>query len=229
MMKNSVKIERQWMKILQGVPAEERAVILYNITEYLFCGEISDKKEYAAQTIILNMIAAENAHKQRVSAKRKEAGMKGAQKRWGKEQAKAVKTAKVAKTAKPVVQAEPQGSCQTLFDNSNARESKPEDIINNKTIETLQSSSIWLEQLAMKFKITIEEIKGYITEFALDSNCRGATHNSERELKNHLVNWLQIRLKIKKQENGNIQQGHKDKRRGTEITATSWEDYEGAF
>ena len=228
-MKNSVKIERQWMKILQGVPAEERAVILYNITEYLFCGEISDKKEYAAQTIILNMIAAENAHKQRVSAKRKEAGMKGAQKRWGKEQAKAVKTAKVAKTAKPVVQAEPQGSCQTLFDNSNARESKPEDIINNKTIETLQSSSIWLEQLAMKFKITIEEIKGYITEFALDSNCRGATHNSERELKNHLVNWLQIRLKIKKQENGNIQQGHNDKRRGTEITATSWEDYEGAF
>lgn len=229
MMKNSVKIERQWMKILQGVPAEERAVILYNITEYLFCGEISDKKEYAAQTIILNMIAAENAHKQRVSAKRKEAGMKGAQKRWGKEQAKAVKTAKVAKSAKPVVQAEPQGSCQTLFDNSKARENKPEDIINNKTIETLQSSSIWLEQLAMKFKITIEEIKGYITEFALDSNCRGATHNSERELKNHLVNWLQIRLKIKKQENGNIQQGHNDKRRGTEITATSWEDYEGAF
>lgn len=229
MMKNSVKIERQWMKILQGVPAEERAVILYNITEYLFCGEISDKKEYAAQTIILNMIAAENAHKQRVSAKRKEAGMKGAQKRWGKEQAKAVKTAKVAKSAKPVVQAEPQGSCQTLFDNSKARENKPEDIINNKTIETLQSSSIWLEQLAMKFKITIEEIKGYIKEFALDSNCRGATHNSERELKNHLVNWLQIRLKIKKQENGNIQQGHNDKRRGTEITATSWEDYEGAF
>lgn len=229
MMKNSVKIERQWMKILQGVPAEERAVILYNITEYLFCGEISDKKEYAAQTIILNMIAAENAHKQRVSAKRKEAGMKGAQKRWGKEQAKAVKTAKVAKSAKPVVQAKPQGSCQTLFDNSKARENKPEDIINNKTIETLQSSSIWLEQLAMKFKITIEEIKGYIKEFALDSNCRGATHNSERELKNHLVNWLQIRLKIKKQENGNIQQGHNDKRRGTEITATSWEDYEGAF
>lgn len=228
MMKNSVKIERQWMKILQGVPAEERAVILYNITEYLFCGEISDKKEYAAQTIILNMIAAENAHKQRVSAKRKEAGMKGAQKRWGKEQAKAVKTAKVAKTAKPVVQAEPQGSCQTLFDNSNARESKPEDIIDNKTIETLQSSSIWLEQLAMKFKITTEEIKGYIKEFALDSNCRGATHNSERELKNHFVNWLQIRLKIKK-ENGNIQQGHNDKRRGTEITATSWEDYKGAF
>lgn len=227
-MKNSVKIERQWMKILQGIPAEERAVILYNITEYLFCGEISDKKEYAAQTIILNMIAAENAHKQRVSAKRKEAGMKGAQKRWGKEQAKAVKTAKVAKTAKPVVQAEPQGSCQTLFDNSNARESKPEDIIDNKTIETLQSSSIWLEQLAMKFKITTEEIKGYIKEFALDSNCRGATHNSERELKNHFVNWLQIRLKIKK-ENGNIQQGHNDKRRGTEITATSWEDYEGAF
>lgn len=217
------------MKILQGVPAEERAVILYNITEYLFCGEISDKKEYAAQTIILNMIAAENAHKQRVSAKRKEAGMKGAQKRWGKEQAKAVKTAKVAKTAKPVVQAEPQGSCQTLFDNSNARENKPEDIIDNKTIETLQSSSIWLEQLAMKFKITTEEIKGYIKEFALDSNCRGATHNSERELKNHFVNWLQIRLKIKKQENGNIQQGHNDKRRGTEITATSWEDYEGAF
>lgn len=222
MMKNSVKIERQWMKILQGVPAEERAVILYNITEYLFCGEISDKKEYAAQTIILNMIAAENAHKQRVSAKRKEAGMKGAQKRWGKEQAKAVKT------ANPVVQAEPQGSCQTLFDNSNARESKPEDIIDNKTIETLQSSSMWLEQLAMKFKITTEEIKGYIKEFALDSNCRGATHNSERELKNHFVNWLQIRLKIKK-ENGNIQQGHNDKRRGTEITATSWEDYEGAF
>lgn len=226
MKKNSVKIERAWMKILQGVPAEERAVILYNITEYLFCGEISDKKEYAAQTIILNMIAAENAHKQRVSAKRKEAGMKGAQKRWGKEQAKAVKTAKVAKTAKPVVQAEPQGSCQTLFDNSNARESKPEDIIDNKTIETLQSSSIWLEQLAMKFKITTEEIKGYIKEFALDSNCRGATHNSERELKNHFVNWLQIRLK---KENGNIQQGHNDKRRGTEITATSWEDYEGAF
>lgn len=221
MMKNSVKIERQWMKILQGVPAEERAVILYNITEYLFCGEISDKKEYAAQTIILNMIAAENAHKQRVSAKRKEAGMKGAQKRWGKEQAKAVKT------ANPVVQAEPQDSCQTLFDNSNARESKPEDIIDNKTIETLQSSSIWLEQLAMKFKITTEQVKEYIKRFAIDSNCRGATHNSERELKNHVTNWISIQEQRKTTNNDG--RTDKDKRRGFGVTATSWEDYKGAF
>lgn len=202
MKKNSVKIERAWMKILQGLDPAKRANILYNITEYLFCGQITDKITYPEQDIILRMIKGEEIHKQRVSAKRKEAGRMGAQKRWGTE----------TKAEVPQPQPIPE---------------KPADIICDKQVQTLLDSSLWLETLAMKFKITTEQVKEYIKRFAIDSNCRGATHNSERELKNHVTNWISIQEQRKTTNNDG--RTDKDKRRGFGVTATSWEDYQGAF
>lgn len=204
MKKNSVKIERAWMKILQGLDPAKRANILYNITEYLFCGQITDKITYPEQDIILRMIKGEEIHKQRVSAKRKEAGRMGAQKRWGTE------------TKAEVSQPQPQPIPE-----------KPADIICDKQVQTLLESSLWLETLAMKFKITTEQVKEYIKRFAIDSNCRGATHNSERELKNHVTNWISIQEQRKTTNNDG--RTDKDKRRGFGVTATSWEDYKGAF
>ena len=204
--KNSVKIERAWMKILQGLDPAKRANILYNITEYLFCGQITDKITYPEQDIILRMIKGEEIHKQRVSAKRKEAGRMGAQKRWGTE----------TKAEVPQPQPTPQPTPE-----------KPADMICDKQVQTLLDSSMWLETLAMKFKITTEQVKEYIKRFAIDSNCRGATHNNERELKNHVTNWISIQEQRKTTNNDG--RTDKDKRRGFGVTATSWEDYKGAF
>lgn len=216
MKKNSVKIERAWMKILQGLDPAKRANILYNITEYLFCGQITDKITYPEQDIILRMIKGEEIHKQRVSAKRKEAGRMGAQKRWG--------TETKAEVSQPQPQPTPQSIAQPT---SQPIPEKPADIICDKQVQTLLDSSMWLETLAMKFKITTEQVKEYIKRFAIDSNCRGATHNSERELKNHVTNWISIQEQIKTTNNDG--RTDKDKRRGFGVTATSWEDYKGAF
>ncbi len=207
--KASVKIERAWFEILQAVDAVERNAVMFNITEYLYTGHISDPNTYQSQDIILNMIKRGDKKRKDISDKRRKAGLKSARTRWGNS---AVEKPKKEEAPKPQ-QPQPQQAAE-----------KPSDMVEDKQIQTLLDSSMWIETLAMKFKITTEQVKEYIKHFAIDSNCRGATHNSERELKNHITNWISYQQQLNN--NGYNKQ---DKRRGTEPTATSWEDYEGHF
>ena len=93
--------------------------------------------------------------------------------------------------------------------------------------DKLKKSEIWIEQVAMKFRVPIERIVSEIDDFALDCDCRGKEHNRLNDTKQHFCDWL--RLKIERENNVTDKSKSENKRRGTEVTATSWQDYEGAF
>lgn len=92
-------------------------------------------------------------------------------------------------------------------------------------IAELKSSQIWLEQMAMKFQLPADELRRRLDDFALDCECRGVAHKDENDARRHYNDWLRIKIDAEKRKK------HDDryKRRGTEITATSAEDYTTTF
>ena len=108
-------------------------------------------------------------------------------------------------------------------DNNNAHARKEKAYV-----AELKGSQSWLELMAMNFQIGIGEVQEKIDEFALDQQCRGTKHRNINDVKRHFNDWLRIRLsKGKKDET--VRQKFSDRRGASEITATSAEDYEGAF
>lgn len=101
---------------------------------------------------------------------------------------------------------------------------------NLKFIEELKKSQIWLEQMAMRFHISIDEIVRRLDDFALDCDCRGTEHQDFNDTRRHYNDWLRIQLEAEKRKNNvSDRQKSENKRRGSDVTATSAEDYEGAF
>lgn len=101
---------------------------------------------------------------------------------------------------------------------------------NLKFIEELKNAQIWLEQMAMRFHIPIDEIVRRLDDFALDCDCRGTEHQDFNDTRRHFNDWLRIQLEAKKRKNNvSDRQKSENKRRGSDVTATSAEDYEGAF
>lgn len=102
---------------------------------------------------------------------------------------------------------------------------------NLKFIEELKRSHIWLEQMAMRFHITMDEVVKRLDDFALDLNCRGTEHRDFNDVRRHYNDWLRIQLEAEKRKQNYVsdRQKSENKRRGSDVTATSAEDYEGAF
>lgn len=101
---------------------------------------------------------------------------------------------------------------------------------NLKFIEELKNAQIWLEQMAMRFHISIDEIVRRLDDFALDCDCRGTEHQDFNDTRRHFNDWLRIQLEAEKRKNNvSDRQKSENKRRGSDVTATSAEDYEGAF
>ena len=113
--------------------------------------------------------------------------------------------------------------------NSTSTSSKGESK-NLKFIEELKNAQIWLEQMAMRFRIPIDEIVRRLNDFALDCDCRGTEHQDFNDTRRHFNDWLRIQLEAEKRKNNvSDRQKSENKRRGSDVTATSAEDYEGAF
>ena len=101
---------------------------------------------------------------------------------------------------------------------------------NLKFIEELKNAQIWLERMAMRFHIPIDEIVRRLDDFALDCDCRGTEHQDFNDTRRHFNDWLRIQLEAEKRKNNvSDRQKSENKRRGSDVTATSAEDYEGAF
>lgn len=101
---------------------------------------------------------------------------------------------------------------------------------NDEFIEELKQSEIWLEQMQMRFKLNADEIKGKLDTFALDCRCRGTEHRNLNDTRRHFNDWLRIQIES---QNRNSNEANKrkpeNKRRGTDVTASKAEDYDGAF
>lgn len=121
------------------------------------------------------------------------------------------------------------GNKEYKNNNSTSISSKGESK-NLKFIEELKNAQIWLEQMAMRFHIPIDEIVRRLDDFALDCDCRGTEHQDFNDTRRHFNDWLRIQLEAEKRKNNvSDRQKSENKRRGPDVTATSAEDYEGAF
>lgn len=109
-----------------------------------------------------------------------------------------------------------------INNNNNARacvkENFIDDMINNQS---------WLELIAMRFKISIDDIKEKIREFELDTQCREIKHLNDADAKRHFHDWLRIQLQqqTKKEQNNGTKQLNNKNNIGFNVSATSAEDY----
>ena len=101
---------------------------------------------------------------------------------------------------------------------------------NHEFIEELKQSEIWLEQMQMRFRLNADEIKEKLDIFALDCRCRGTEHKNLNETRRHFNDWLRTQIES---QNRNINEATRrkpeNKRRGSDVTASKAEDYDGAF
>ena len=98
------------------------------------------------------------------------------------------------------------------------------------SLEKLESSLLsdreWQSQIQARISqpVTQAELMDYLNTFFAFQNKKGIRARAIEEVKNHFQNWLNQKLKTKN-ENGNNRPEECDPRRGTEIKATSPEDY----
>lgn len=101
---------------------------------------------------------------------------------------------------------------------------------NDEFIVELKQSEIWLEQMQMRFRMNADEIKEKLDIFALDCRCRGTEHRNLNETRRHFNDWLRIQIESQNRNNNDAtRRKQENKRRGSDVTATSAEDYDGAF
>lgn len=99
-----------------------------------------------------------------------------------------------------------------------------------KYIEELKNSQIWIEQMAMRFHVTIGEVVRRLDSFALDCDCRGTEHQNFNDTRRHFNDWLRIQLEAERKNNyAGDRQKTENRRRGADVTATTGQDYEGSF
>jgi hypothetical protein len=67
------------------------------------------------------------------------------------------------------------------------------------------------------------ELKNYLRNFFLEQRLKGKETSTEPDCKNYFFNWLKIQLK------NSYKNAQYDRRCGADVTATSPDDYEGAF
>ena len=97
-------------------------------------------------------------------------------------------------------------------------------------IEELKQSEIWLEQMQMRFRLNADEIKDKLDMFALDCQCRGTEHKNLNETRRHFNDWLRIQIESQNRNNNEAtRRKPENKRRGSDVTASKAEDYDGAF
>ena len=101
---------------------------------------------------------------------------------------------------------------------------------NHEFVEELKQSEIWLEQMQMRFRMNADEIKDKLDMFALDCRCRGTEHKNLNDTRRHFNDWLRIQIESQNRNNNEANRRKpENKRRGSDVTATKAEEYDGAF
>lgn len=96
-------------------------------------------------------------------------------------------------------------------------------------MEDMRQNEIWqVEAICMKYKISVAECLQRINEFELDCKCQNKVHTCKQDIYQHFSNWLRIRIENERRDEAN-RQGVQDRRRGTEVSATSPKDYTSMF
>ena len=92
---------------------------------------------------------------------------------------------------------------------------------NYEFVEELKQSEIWLEQMQMRFRMNADEIKDKLSEL------RTVLLELTRR---HFNDWLRIQIESQNRNNNEANRRKpENKRRGSDVTASKAEDYDGAF
>ncbi len=84
-----------------------------------------------------------------------------------------------------------------------------------------------LSLLSGQYEIGVGEIKNHIILFFRQLRCQGTDRREEKECRSHFFNW--IRKQPKEKQDGTYKRQDTDKRRGSDVSAGSARDYDGAF
>lgn len=96
-------------------------------------------------------------------------------------------------------------------------------------ISHLRNSLVWLETVAMRFRISVSQVNGYLNDFELDCRSRGTlNHNSLNDTQRHFNDWLRIQINNNNtSDNGNYRKT--DRRRANKEIAAKTEDFKSTF
>lgn len=81
----------------------------------------------------------------------------------------------------------------TEYDTQEPAPEPPPDPIHK---EKLLASPIWCEQMCMKHHLDRHQLHLLINDFELDCQCRGVSHDTSKEAKQHFNNWLLTKDKV---------------------------------
>lgn len=98
-------------------------------------------------------------------------------------------------------------------------------------VQKLSQSQYWLENVAMRFHLTIDQIKEHLEAFAIDCRSRGTdSHENIQDAQRHFNDWLRIQLNIQNSpNNGTERQTAADRRRSAKGVAAKTEDFSTTF
>ena len=95
-------------------------------------------------------------------------------------------------------------------------------------VQKLSESQYWLENVAMRFHLSIPQIQEHLAAFAIDCRSRGTEkHDNIQDAQRHFNDWLRIQLK-NTSDNGNDRQTSDRRRVAKKVTATT-EDFSTSF
>lgn len=96
-------------------------------------------------------------------------------------------------------------------------------------IAFLKAETIWLNNLTILHNADVSTLIVKLDDFYIHCIAEGKeSHDSIKDAKSHFNSWLRIQ-KQQESNNKNGEKTNKQRRRGTEITATSAEDYKTSF
>jgi hypothetical protein len=106
---------------------------------------------------------------------------------------------------------------------------KIQEVSIKEEIAFLKTETIWLNNLTILHNADVSTLMAKLDDFYIHCVAEGKeSHDSIKDAKSHFNSWL----RIQKQQESNNKNGNKTnnaRRRGTEITATSAEDYKTSF
>lgn len=92
------------------------------------------------------------------------------------------------------------------------------------------NDQLFVETAAMRFHVSIDEIKRGLENFHLENKAKGKRHADRADYRSHAFDWLRYWVQDNKPKNDdNNRKERKNQRRGTEISATKAEDYTTTF
>lgn len=107
---------------------------------------------------------------------------------------------------------------------------KPTPGILAEEIEEMHNSPLWLENVAMRFRLTVEQVAARLDEFTIDCRSRGTEgHNSIQDAQRHFNDWLRIQLNVNNNTGNGTDRKTPDKRRATKAATAKTEDFKTSF